>query len=155
MLADGRVAVGSVSGGAIVADPSAADAAAGWEPRRYPGSDDAVEVVVPWDQVTTWRVGCVCGWSGGEQPAVTDPLDGSRDCPDDLADRVFRPQWQAHVAPTVALVDLEHLIGQLHTVQARIDDTVRLAHTGGASWAQIGRAAGLSKQGAQQRWATI
>lgn len=151
VLLDGRVADGGVSEGVVVDGVTAADVAAGREVRRYPGSDE-VDVIVAWDQVATWRVRCVCGWTGGELPAVTDTEYGTRDCPDELADRVFRPQWQAHIAPIVALAELEQLVEQLRSIQDRVDETVRRARNGGASWAQIGRAAVLSKQGAQQRW---
>ena len=151
VLADGRVSASSVSEGVIVREVFPGDVAAGWEVRRYPGSAD-VEVVVPWDQVVSWRVSCVCGWAGGELPAVTEAKYGTRECPGQLEDEVFFPQWQAHVAPLVALLELERLVGQLHEVEAHIDVAVRAARGGGASWAQVGRAAGLSKQGAQQRW---
>lgn len=154
VLADGRVATGSVSEGVTVPGVSVADVVAGWEVRRYPGSDD-VDVVVPWDLVATWRVSCVCGWSGGELPAVTDTQDGTRECPGDLEDRVFFSQWQAHIAPLVALVDLEQRVEQLRDIETRIADDVRLARAGGASWTQIGRAVGLSKQAALQRWGSI
>ncbi len=57
--------------------------------------------------------------------------------------------------PFAALTDLEQLVDQLRDVETRIAETVRLARTGGASWTQVGRAAGLSKQGAQQRWSHL
>ncbi|MGZ4543082.1 MAG: hypothetical protein ACXVXI_08140 [Mycobacteriaceae bacterium] len=44
------------------------------------------------------------------------------------------------------------LTEQLRTLEQRVGEKVQLARTAGASWAQIGRQAGLSKQGAQQRW---
>lgn len=69
VLADGRVGAGSTSGGVIVHELTADDGTAG---RKVFGSVD-LDVVVPWDQVTTWRVVCECGWIGMEMPARGDP----------------------------------------------------------------------------------
>jgi hypothetical protein len=150
VLADGRVASGSTGGGVVLFELTAEDVAAGWEVRRYPGSDH-VDVVVPWDQVVTWRATCACGWTGPSLPAVDDP-DGTRHCPDDVEEREFRPAWQAHVAPHAALAELGELAGRLREVERRIAEKVRLARAGDASWSDIGRAAGLSTQDAQRRW---
>lgn len=154
VLADGRVSGSTTAGGVIVHELIAEDIAAEREVRRYPNSSH-VDVVIGWDQVATWRLTCQCGWTGLEQPAATETKYGTRDCPEELADRVFAPAWDAHVAPFAALSDLEQLVDQLRDVETRIADTVRLARTGAASWAQVGRAAGLSKQGAQQRWSHL
>jgi hypothetical protein len=128
-----------------------ADRLAGYEVRRFPGSD-YIDVIVPWDQVTTWRAVCECGWTGSECPAVTDVKYGYRDCPEDLADRVFLPEWQAHIEPFEALHDLGGLVEDLRQVECGIADKVLLARSGGASWSQVGRALGVTKQAAQQRW---
>lgn len=154
VLADGRVSAGTTAGGVIVREETAEDVAAEREVRRFPGSTD-VEVVVPWDQVATWRGACVCGWTGPEMPAHDTPRWGTRDCPEDIEERDFFPAWDAHVAPFTALADLEQLVDDLHAVENRIAATVRLARTGGASWTQIGRMTGLSKQGAHQRWGEL
>lgn len=156
VLADGRVSGSSSGGGVIVHELLADDLAAEREVRRYPNPDHPgsthVEVVVPWDQVATWRLSCQCGWTGLEQPAATETQYGTRDCPEEIADRVFAPAWDAHVAPFVALADLEQILDQARDLEQRAGEKVELARAGGASWAQVGRAAGLSKQGAQQRW---
>lgn len=151
VLEDGRVASASTGGGVIIAPVTPLDEACGYEIRRYPGSE-LVEVVVPWDQVALWRVSCQCGWTGRERAAVADAKYSSRACPEDLEDRVFVPEWRAHVAPYAALFELGELTEQLHTLEGQVEEKVQMARTAGASWAQIGRQAGLSKQGAQQRW---
>jgi hypothetical protein len=159
VLADGRVSGSTTSGGVIVRELTGDDVVAGREVRRYPNTDrpgtDHVEVVVPWEEVATWRVTCECGWTGSERPAVTETTYGTRDCPEALADSWAAAEWDAHVAPFAALSDLEQLVDQQRDLDTRIVDTVRLARTGGASWTQIGRAASLSKQGAQQRWSQV
>ena len=83
---------------------------------------------------------------------MTDSKYGYRDCPDSVQDRVFLPEWQAHVAPFEATSQLEALIEDLHGIEARIEEKVRLARSGGASWTDVGRATGLTRQGAHQRW---
>jgi hypothetical protein len=151
VLVDGRVSASETGSGVIVHELIASDRDAGYDLRHYVGTGH-IEVVVPWDHVATWRVTCTCGWTGGERPAVTDAKYGTRDCPEALKDRVFLPEWQAHVEPFEAIFELGRLVGGLHEIEALIDHKVRLARSGGASWTQVGRAAGLTKQGAQQRW---
>jgi hypothetical protein len=102
--------------------------------------------------VVTWQASCTCGWTGLEQPAVDDPKYGTRNCPEDLEERVFFPGWRAHVARYTALSELGDLAERLHDLEREVDDKVALARGAGASWAQIGRATGLTRQGAQQRW---
>lgn len=158
VLTDGRVAGASTAGGVIVHELTTDDIAAEREVRRYPGSNH-VDVVIPWNQVAAWRLTCECGWTGSEQPARVapdSPSDGRRDCdafPD--IEEAFAREWSAHVEPFAALTELDQLVDELRSVEARINDTVRLARAGGASWSQIGRAVGLSKQGAQQRWGQL
>jgi hypothetical protein len=48
--------------------------------------------------------------------------------------------------------DLADLVALRATVDEAIDNAARAVHAGGASWAQIGAALGVSKQAAQQRW---
>jgi hypothetical protein len=151
VLADGRVSGGSTGGGVIVHELTLADEAAGYEVRRFPRSDN-VDVIVPWDQVATWRVTCACGWTGPELPAVANPKHGDRYCPEDVEDREFLPHWQAHVAPYTALTELGEMADRLRALERELADKVTLARTAGASWTQIGREAGLTRQGAQQRW---
>lgn len=151
VLADGRVASSSTSAGVVVYELTAGDVAAGREVRQYAGSDH-IDVIVPWDQVVSWRVTCECGWVGGEQPAAADERYGDRDCPEEIKDRAFLPQWEAHVEPYCALSDLRGMVDQLRQLEQRIDDSVAAARRGGASWSQIGDVTGLTKQGAQQRW---
>ncbi len=151
VLADGRISASSTGTGAIVHDVQTdADIAAGYEVRRYPPST-SIDVIVPWSQVATWRVVCTCGWAGAELPACADK-NGWRDCPEDVEDGVFHSEWQAHVAPVEALAQVGDLAGQARVIERQLSDKVQLARTAGASWSQIGREVGLSKQGAQQRW---
>lgn len=151
VLADGRVSASTTRGGVLVDALTDADIAAGREVERFPGTDH-VNVLVPWQEVALWRVTCQCGWTGTELPATTDPKYGTRDCPEEIEDRVFLPEWRRHVDPLIALTNLRDLAGQLRDLEQRISEKVRLARTAGASWTDIGYQVGLTKQGAQQRW---
>jgi hypothetical protein len=153
VLADGRVTSSSTGGGVIVHDLTPDDIVAERQIRRYDGSDH-LDIIIPWEEVVTWQLTCQCGWTGDQLPAYTNPKYGTRDCPEDVEDRVFAPAWDAHVAPFAALTDLGDMTDQLRDLEQRITDKVHLARTSGASWAQIGRATHLTKQGAQQRWNT-
>lgn len=154
VLADGRVTGSSTDSGVIVNELTADDIVAEREVRRYPGTDH-VDVVIPWDQVMTWRGTCACGWTGPHLPAYDDTTCGTRACPDAVQEHDFYPAWSAHVAPYVALFELDGMTDQLHNLEQQIAEKVQLARTAGASWTQIGQATGLTKQGAQQRWSQL
>lgn len=150
VLADGRRTGSTTGGGVVMTAVTAADVAAEYPVRTFPGTD-YVEVVVPWEQVVRWVVTCSCGWTGSERPAVPDE-HGNRDCDPQIEEDVFRPEWVAHVEPVRVLSDLERLVEQLRSLEDRVADAVHTARRHGASWSQVGRVVGVSKQGAQQRW---
>jgi hypothetical protein len=158
VLADGRVAAATTGGGVIVHELTGDDIVAGREVRRYEGSD-YLDVIVPWDQVVTWRLTCQCGWAGSERPAQVAPVLPDRRLRDYDAfpeiEDAFAAEWSAHIEPFAALHDLEQLLDELRDLETRIEDKVQLARRSGASWSEVGRAAGLSRQGAQQRWSHL
>lgn len=148
---DGRVAGASRLDGvwvpAVVADKGVAR-----EVRDFP--DGTTEALLPWERVVFWRAQCSCGWAGGMRPATeTDPR-GQRDCPDLLADEVFLPQWQEHIADVTTLISLRRLARKRAELDQEIDQAASRARAAGHSWNQIGAAVGISKQAAQQRWGT-
>lgn len=151
VLDDGRAAGATTGGGVVLWDVRPADREAGYEIRRYTTTGPE-EVVVPWDRVSTWQVRCECDWTGPARPAYATHDDGSRDCPEDLEEEFFLPAWREHIAPFTALGDLEQLVDELRSLEDRAVAAVRTARRHGASWSQIGRAAGMTRQGAQQRW---
>lgn len=160
VLADGRVAVGSTAGGVLVRETTAADEAAGWvrRERYFPDAPEHIEALIPWESglVTTWRVVCECGWTGSERPIqlTTEPdgyVHGHSDSHPEI-EEAFRQEWKAHVAPDVTLAELGVLADRLRKIERELADQVARARTLGASWTEIGREAGLTRQGAQQRW---
>ncbi len=59
---------------------------------------------------------------------------------------------EGQVTPYVALFEQGEMTDHLRNLEQRITENVLLARAAGVSWTQVGRAAGLSKQGAHQRW---
>lgn len=149
VLDDGRIAGGSTGGGVVVREVTEADETAGYEIRSF--HNGSREVVIPWSRVATWQVRCECGWEGSRRPAETNPKNNDRDCAEEFED-AFLPEWEIHVAPFVALSELDRLVDEHRSLGNRIEEKVALARSVGASWSDVGRAAGMSKQGAQQRW---
>ena len=60
-----------------------------------------------------------------------------------------------HVAPDVSLHRIRTLDGGLKELEAQLDEAVVTAWAGGVSWEKIGRAFGISWQGAQKRWEAV
>jgi hypothetical protein len=119
------------------------------------------EVVAPWSAVKTWQGGCECGWRGNrvdawdvEHPAWTDgagreyPAHSTRDCPEEIAERL-REHWiTEHVDRLDGLGRLTRLIVERRHLDVEIDEAAAAAIASGASWAELGRAADMSRQGA-------
>ncbi len=131
----------------------------------------------PPSQVVGWRVACSCIpfrqhvilhplWTRVWDPADEDIAAGriyagppnSADAAD-ISDRedlepVFLDVWHRHIAPDLSLHTIETLSRSLKDLEAQLDDAVAAARSAGVSWEKIGRAFGISRQGAQKRWET-
>ncbi|UKA68966.1 hypothetical protein LFT44_20750 (plasmid) [Arthrobacter sp. FW306-05-C] len=138
-----------------------------------PGSD----AWRPPSQVVGWRVACSCVpfrehvildplWTRVWDPADEDVAAGriyagppaSADAAD-MGDRedlepLFLDVWHRHVAPDLSLHAIGTLSRSLKDLEAQLDDAVSAARAAGVSWDKIGRAFGISRQGAQKRWET-
>lgn len=105
----------------------------------------------PDGDVIGWTSVCECGWRGQLWQRVTDPAD------DDLAARrayatdSFPPgevedacadEWQAHTRRLQALAEVTALAREHAEVGRRLDTAVAAARNAGASWAEVGQAAG-------------
>jgi len=61
--------------------------------------------------------------------------------------------WRCeHAYGTDALTEVEAAAAALSQAKLRLDAAVALARNSGTSWADIGRAAGMTRQSAQERW---
>lgn len=65
---------------------------------------------------------------------------------------LFLDQWRFHIAPDLHLHTISTLGGQLKTIENQLDDAVAAARADGLSWDKIGRAFGITRQGARKRW---
>lgn len=79
----------------------------------------------------------------------------------DVADAAFRPEvedaarepWRLeHVFTTDALGEVAAATSEATAAQRRLEAAVRFARHSGGSWEAIGRAAGMSRQSAHERW---
>lgn len=117
----------------------------------------------PEQEVTGWQPRCDCGWRGqvwqrvaGESGTdVAARRVASRDSfpPEAIEDGAFYDEWAAHVEPVDAVARLVVLQQEFQTAAARLDEGVGFARLTGASWAEIGRAVGMTRQSAHERWA--
>jgi hypothetical protein len=150
--------------------------------RRSPGlvGREILEEAEEWRPdaaVVAWVAGCECGWRGRPWTRVHSaaaagsdawhgPEDGSvvdernrlifQPGPyydlDDAAERPVIDEWRQHIAPWRALEEIEELAAKVAAATRELDDAVRTARTGGVTWDQIGRAAGIARQSAHERW---
>lgn len=153
---DGRLAVGSSGAGMLVPGVTG----------RYPRDKHLQDhEVVPDAEIIGWRGACACGWQGGlwERVASAEAADFNRRrdyvSPDGFADAskkvedVIHDEWRAHIAPLEVLGGVETAAREYNQAGRRLDKTVASAKAAGASWTDIGRAVGISRQAAHERWA--
>jgi hypothetical protein len=119
----------------------------------------------PDSDVIGWRAGCDCGWRGPEWLRVASPgeaewvdvagrlihnPDSAYLEPD--AEQVVIDEWRQHIAPHKLMERVEEAAEAYTTAGRELDKLVTEAHAAGASWADIGRAVGITRQSARERW---
>lgn len=149
VFADGRVGSGTSSGEGVYLSPLSGEQ--GWTPDGWAGQ------IRPYSEVTHLRMTCECGGWTGAAVAVADIPDSHIDrdyCePTEEGERRFLDAWRRHIAPDDALHRLEDLADQRRDMEFEIEEAVADARSAGASWSQVGATLGLTRQGAQQRYA--
>jgi hypothetical protein len=122
--------------------------------------------IVPDKEIIGWRGACDCGWRGELWERVSSPADSDhsrrRDylAPEEFADAsgdvedAIHEEWRAHIAPSEAVLGVEAAAREHRQAGTRLDKTVAAARAAGASWADIGKAVGISRQSAHERWST-
>lgn len=150
---DGRFSVGPGDGGVLV---------------RFLRPDletDAEPGVLDGRTAVGWRGVCTCGWRGQLWERVTDPVRHNpiarkvfdpvpsvyADVPAHVDDAIYR-EWLGHVPPRW-LADVRAAAEDVRKTEARLNEAVQRARVEGSSWADIGEAAGITRQSAHERWA--
>lgn len=118
------------------------------------------------DDVVAWVVTCEeCGWRGSRWERVAEPekadwaakrvylLPGEvwGWAPESVDEAGYR-EWEQHLRPFVALDQLKDAARAAADTRRRLDDAVAAARAAGASWTDVGRATGMSRQSAHERW---
>lgn len=153
---DGRGSGGTGPGGVLFPNP------------RWSRSNDSVEpfdIEVPWSEIIGWRVECACGWRGTtwrREEAVNDDPDAEDVFPEHMLlpdgstlEDAGEQEWSHHVRPLAATEDVRAAARTLGAAAAALDAAVMEARESDppATWEQIGRAAGITRQSAHDRWA--
>jgi len=152
---DGRLSASSTAGGMLVKGITG----------HYPPDKMLPDYeIIPDSQIIGWRGQCECGWQGEMWERVTsretadfsrrrdylppeEPAHASGEVEDAIHD-----EWNAHIAPSEAIVGVEAAAREYTQAGHRLDKTVAAAKAAGASWTDIGRAVGISRQSAHERW---
>lgn len=66
--------------------------------------------------------------------------------------RQLRRLWDAHRAPADALHALEDAWADARRAADAVDRAVAAGRVAGLSWADVGRATGMTRQSARERW---
>lgn len=159
-----QVTSGSTAAGGVVVPRLTADAAVR---RAFAGQDDEPDEVVPWSEVAGWQAVCECGWRGPTW-AIDDVTlsrtenfdsDGALLSDGETVEDAALAAWREHIRPRW---EKSERIGAIVAAanrywQARheLDQVVYAGRDEPAlSWADIGQAAGMTRQSAHERWAT-
>ncbi|CCG05695.1 hypothetical protein [Blastococcus saxobsidens] len=158
---DGSTAEGVWQDGTLIRGDGIVHAHTSGQVRR-----EVVEQAEEWRpdaEVVGWVAGCTCGWRGTPWARVTawelaDPAARRLAVAGPWADleaadetRVMR-EWRRHIAGWQALEDVEAAAARQAAAARALDEAVRAAVAAGASWADIGRATGLTGRSATERW---
>ncbi|UYY83716.1 hypothetical protein OIT41_20430 (plasmid) [Arthrobacter sp. YA7-1] len=120
--------------------------------------------IVPDAEVIGWRGACTCGWRGmmwiRVGSAVEEdlprrrayiPSSGFSD-PSASVEEAIEGEWRAHVMPLKLVDEVRAAAREYASAGERLTDSVAEAKAGGATWAEIGAAVGITRQAAQERW---
>ncbi|TAP39064.1 hypothetical protein [Arthrobacter sp. S39] len=153
---DGRLSASSTAGGMLFRGVTG----------HYPPDEMLPDYeVIPDSQIIGWRGQCECGWQGEMWERVTSraaanfshrrdyfALDEFATASSKVEDAIH-DEWKTHIAPSEAVLGVEAAAREYTQAGHRLDKTVAAAKAAGASWADIGRAVGISRQSAHERWA--
>ena len=121
-------------------------------------------------EVTGWVVMCTCPdrtpvilarWIRAGSPAgdnlargmlyATDEEVEGLDARDDVTNRAHE-LWEAHRRPGLAVKEIERAATAVQQARAALDEAVANGRAAGLSWPDVGRAVGVTRQAARERW---
>ena len=159
---DGRLSGTSSADGFHVRrhDADAAIAKA-WRDGRTP-AEEAIDDLIPWADLAGWQAACACGWTGPtwRRDQTIPGKYGGEDSEDAYlpdgrtVDDAARDAWQAHIAPLETAGRVRTAAEVFAAARRDLDLAVAEARMQEppTSWAAIGRATGMSRQAARERW---
>lgn len=86
--------------------------------------------------------------------ALDDEYSVHIDERDDDLEELLIAEWHAHLQPEDHTRSIRTAVDAITTAQQALDLEVAAARSAGLSWADIGRAAGVTRQAARERWGT-
>lgn len=108
---------------------------------------------VPDKDVIGWRGQCECGWQGeliNRDMSNPRHADGAI-APLEVEDEIHA-EWKGHNNYARTLQAVKDAHWAVRSATAGLDAAVREAKANGSSWADIGTATHMSRQGAHERW---
>jgi len=113
--------------------------------------------------VVGWVAGCECGWRGRPWTRVPSPELADRSARllttsgdfydlDGPEETLVMDEWRTHIAPFRTIEAVEEAAARHAATGRALDEAVAAARAAGASWTDVGRAAGVSRQSAHVRW---
>lgn len=151
VVPDGRIALAVTGAGVLVEGVTG----------RYPRDETTRgHELVPDADVIGWQGACECGWTGLPWDRVSTPTQAN------LAKRRAYTAMEGFAAPPVAVEDAIGAEWRRHVALwgvdmaarsharalERLNQAVAEARTAGATWAEIGKDTGISRQSAHERW---
>lgn len=153
VLADGRIGERYEPGGVVVEGVTG-------HHHRHPERPSFE--IVPEDSTVGWQASCEYGWAGDPWNRAgchfrivgtrreAKALLGSPAIPPIALEQSALGEWHRHALTwAVQMADRS-----LRRASSRLDQVVAKARTAGATWADIGRETGMTRQAAHERWAS-
>lgn len=152
---DGRHSIGSTGGGQLFKGVTG----------NYPLETYSHDIeIVPDREIIGWQGRCECGWQGQRWARVSladqenaaarkifVPADEFADAPSRVEDAVW-DEWKAHLRPVQAREAVREAVRASAAAGRALTAAVAAARDANVSWADIGQAAGISRQAAHERW---
>ena len=139
LFADQAIGCGTSSDGIMVATLTDNGELSYDDDRTRPASDVIGHVAA-----------CACGWRGPIQRGL--PRDEWGYLDDSTDENRIIEAWRRHIEPEKHTELVAEAAERYAAAGRDLDDAVREARASGASWADIGRAVGITRQSARERW---